>query len=194
MVLANAWSTTKPWSARRIAGAMSCCQDSFFEPSVFHPSQRPATLPGTPDERHPSRESPVDLPSAPTYMSRRAAAGATSRKSSAYDFPPTRATRKPPPPMFPAVGNATARAKAIATAASTALPPDASTSAPTLVASALSVTTMAPAERGDAAPCGYGQSGGKRGGAGPPASGGDGVAVDESAAAVTCFVCPAPAQ
>ena len=39
---------------------------------------------------------------------------------------------KPPPPMLPAVGWTTASAKAVATAASTAVPPAAMTSAPIL--------------------------------------------------------------
>jgi hypothetical protein len=41
----------------------------------------------------------------------------------------------------------------VATAASTALPPLASTSAPTFVASAASVTTIARADIGEGAPC-----------------------------------------
>src|SRR5437867_3756565 len=42
-----------------------------------------------------------------------------------------RITMKPPPPMFPAAGYVTASANAVATAASTALPPRRSTCAPT---------------------------------------------------------------
>jgi hypothetical protein len=38
---------------------------------------------------------------------------------------------KPPPPMFPAAGKVTVNAKAIATAASTALPPRLRTETPT---------------------------------------------------------------
>jgi hypothetical protein len=75
-------------------------------------------------------------------MLRVAAAGATSRKSSAYDFPPRRATRNPPPPTLPAMGKETARAKAVATAASTAFPPLARMSTPTLVAMAFALTTI----------------------------------------------------
>ena len=40
----------------------------------------------------------------------------------------------PPPPMFPAAGHVTARAKAVATAVSTALPPWLSTARPTSLA------------------------------------------------------------
>src|SRR5579883_2419394 len=84
-----------------------------------------------------------------------------------------RATMKPPPPMLPAEGNVTASANAVATAASTALPPDASTSAPTLLAIASSVDTMPRAERGVGAPCLYGQSAGKTGGGAGGAAGAD---------------------
>ena len=49
--------------------------------------------------------------------------------------------------MFPAVGCVTARAKAVATAASTALPPSRSTSAPTREATSLCDTTMPVFER-----------------------------------------------
>ena len=59
------------------------------------------------------------------YMSRVAARGATSRKSSTRSLPCfTSCTRaKPPPPMPEWYGPTTARVKAAATAASTALPP-----------------------------------------------------------------------
>jgi hypothetical protein len=50
---------------------------------------------------------------------------------------------KPPPPMFPACGRTTARAKPTATAASTALPPSRRISTPASVASWWMVTTMA---------------------------------------------------
>ena len=65
----------------------------------------------------PMRASLVDLPLESTYMSRLALVAAVSRKSSARASPATRATAKPPPPTLPAVGYATARAKAVATAA-----------------------------------------------------------------------------
>ena len=152
MPWSNAASTTKPRSARSMAGAMSSAQVLFFDPSVCHASHRPATLPGTPTERQPSRDSRVGLPSGPRYMSRVAAAGAVSRKSSAYGLPAMRATRKPPPPRLPASGNATAIAKAVATAASMALPPVASTSTPTFVPIELSVTTIPRAACVDGAP------------------------------------------
>ena len=43
-------------------------------------------------------------------------------------------TRKPPPPKFPAWGKVTAKAKEVATAASTALPPSRRIWAPTAAA------------------------------------------------------------
>jgi hypothetical protein len=48
---------------------------------------------------------------------------------------------KPPPPRLPALGKVTANANATAIAASTALPPAASTSAPTLAACGSGATT-----------------------------------------------------
>ena len=48
----------------------------------------------------------------------------------------------PPPPIFPAEGCTTARAKPVAMAASTAFPPARSTSAPTRLAMALTDATM----------------------------------------------------
>ncbi len=51
-------------------------------------------------------------------------------------------TIKPPPPKFPALGNTTAKAKPVATAASTAFPPFLSISAPTLLADCLCETTI----------------------------------------------------
>ena len=50
---------------------------------------------------------------------------------------------KPPPPMLPALGCVTASANPVATAASTALPPSASTDAPASQAGA-EVHTTAP--------------------------------------------------
>ena len=55
---------------------------------------------------------------------------------------PAGRARNPPPPMLPAVGWVTARAKAVATAASTALPPSHRTSAPTCEAMKFCETTM----------------------------------------------------
>src|SRR5690606_14534596 len=48
----------------------------------------------------------------------------------------------PPPPMFPAVGCVTARAKPVAIAASTALPPASRIRAPTSLASVFADTTI----------------------------------------------------
>src|SRR5207245_233808 len=50
--------------------------------------------------------------------------------------------RKPPPPMLPALGWVTARANAVATAASTALPPSHSASTPAWVARKFWLTTI----------------------------------------------------
>ena len=50
---------------------------------------------------------------------------------------------KPPPPRLPALGSLTARARPIATAASTALPPSRNTSTPIFVACRSAVTTIA---------------------------------------------------
>ena len=50
---------------------------------------------------------------------------------------------KPPPPRLPARGRVTASAKAVATAASTALPPCAMICAPIRLDSAFWLTTMA---------------------------------------------------
>ena len=55
----------------------------------------------------------------------------------------SRISAKPPPPMLPAKGCVTASANAVATAASTALPPDFSTATPTSVASGSCATTIA---------------------------------------------------
>jgi hypothetical protein len=49
---------------------------------------------------------------------------------------------KPPPPMLPALGRATASAKPMATAASTALPPDFRICRPMREASSCSLDTM----------------------------------------------------
>ena len=59
----------------------------------------------------------------------------------------SRIRMKPPPPMLPAAGSTTARAKAVATAASTALPPLFKISTPACDASSSSVTTIACAPR-----------------------------------------------
>jgi hypothetical protein len=58
----------------------------------------------------------------------------------------SQSTRNPPPPRLPAWGRVTARAKALATAASTALPPRRSTAAPTAAARASWAATMPPLE------------------------------------------------
>src|SRR6516162_3219787 len=58
-----------------------------------------------------------------------------------------RTSMKPPPPMFPAAGSTTASAKAVATAASTALPPFSRISTPAREASSSSVVTIPCAAR-----------------------------------------------
>src|SRR5215470_9577683 len=58
-----------------------------------------------------------------------------------------RTSMNPPPPMFPAAGSTTARANAVATAASTALPPFCKTSTPACEASSSSVATIPCAPR-----------------------------------------------
>ncbi len=83
MVSTKASSTGKPSLASLIAGAITCAQVSFIEPSLVYSSCRPATLPGMPAERIPECDDSIGLPSGPRYMSRLAAAGAVSRKSRA---------------------------------------------------------------------------------------------------------------
>ena len=82
-------------------------------------------------------------PALSVNMSGVARAGAFSRKSMVVVLPSgKRTTMKPPPPMLPAVGCVTARAKAVATAASMALPPARMTSKPTFEPISSCVTTM----------------------------------------------------
>ncbi len=69
----------------------------------------------------------------------------------------------PPPPILPALGSTAASAKAVATAASTALPPSRSTATPTSVASAWSATTMPCAPSAAGVSSGKGQPSGTRG-------------------------------
>ena len=146
---ANAASTAKPSRAIAMAGARRSFHGLL--PFAACSAQRPATLAGVPlDAFHPHARGRGRRPArrmGPTYMSRDAAAGAVSRKSSARSSAPKRTTANPPPPRLPAVGYATAIANAVATAASTALPPCWSTSSPIFVASAQSLVT---------APCGLG--------------------------------------
>ena len=85
---------------------MAGCTSSAhgFVPYFRCASKRPATDPGTPAARAPVRLRSVSWPVLSRYMSREAPPGAFSRKSRATFFPLIRATRNPPPPMFPAVG------------------------------------------------------------------------------------------
>ena len=83
------------------------------------------------------------MPAESVNISGVAAAGAFSRKSIVVARPSgRRITMNPPPPMFPAAGYVTASAKPVAIAASTALPPFASTSRPASLAMLLAETTM----------------------------------------------------
>ena len=98
----------------------------------------PLTVPGTPATFGPRRDSPseniVDV----------AAAGAVSRYSTQTGAAPGlgNTIMNPPPPMFPAGGYVTAKAKAVATAASTAFPPCRSILRPASLAGADTETTM----------------------------------------------------
>ena len=115
--------TTKPSRASAIAGSTRRCQGSL--PCSFQARCRPATVPGTPTARWlswwqlrvvlavASGTSSAWRPRAPSRGSRRRPARPR----------PAGSSRKPPPPMLPAVGWVTASANAVATAASTALPP-----------------------------------------------------------------------
>ena len=90
--------------------------------------------------------------------SRRAARGAVSRKSIASGRCPcaSREIQNPPPPMLPASGHVTARAKATATAASAALPPCSRISMPTRAAFSSAAATAPPVP---SAACGAGADG-----------------------------------
>src|ERR1035437_2606162 len=86
----------------------------------------------------------MTLPLASWYMVSEAWSGAFSRKSMKVVLPLwSRNSRKPPPPRLPAAGCTTARAKPVATAASTALPPARSVSRPASEARWWTLTTMA---------------------------------------------------
>src|SRR5205807_2650725 len=98
---------------------------------------RPRTVPGTPTTLCPYWSTPL------TNMSAVAAAGAVSRYSMTVGLPLGGwMSMNPPPPMLPATGYVTASAKATATAASTALPPDLRTDTPTSAAGGDAQTTM----------------------------------------------------
>src|SRR5690348_8987713 len=130
-----------PEEARPMAG---CSKSNHgLRPYFLLASSRPRTVPGTPAARQPTRLSLVTLPLASRYMSCDALRGAFSRKSINVVQPSTRRiSMKPPPPMLPAKGCVTARAKPTATAASTALPPDFRTATPTSAANGSWATTI----------------------------------------------------
>ena len=97
-----------------------------------------------PAARQPRRESRVGFPSLSRYISRDDFSGARSRKSINVVRPSAKRTSmKPPPPMLPAEGWVTARARPTATAASTALPPVCRIATPASVAWISRETTMA---------------------------------------------------
>ena len=99
---------------------------------------------GIPTARGPRSEGRSGSPAA-RYMSRVAAAGAVSRASRAKTSPSgVRISAKAPPPSPAEKGWVTATAKAVATAASTALPPAARIEAPAWAAREEELTTMPP--------------------------------------------------
>lgn len=124
-----------------MAGSINSAQ--LFCPNFLCAYSKPRTLPGTPEDRHPTMLSRVGLPLASRYMLRVAAPGAFSRKSMKAVRPSAmRMSMKPPPPILPAKGYVTAKVKPTATAASTALPPALRTATPTSVACGSCVTTI----------------------------------------------------
>ena len=124
-----------------MAGSINCGHGS--RPCSSHARNKPATVPGTPTARWLWWWTFGSY--TPSFMNivGDAPAGAISRKSYAVGSPLAgRNTRNPPPPMLPAVGCVTASAKAVAMAASTALPPRRRMSAPISDARPLADTTM----------------------------------------------------
>ena len=130
---ANAASTVKPSLARRIAGAISSAQVSFFEPSFSYASHRPGDAARARPTRGARARVAGRLAVGPeVHVVRRGRRRRLAEVERVARPPAERATRKPPPPRLPAPGKTTASANAVATAASTALPPAASTSTPDL--------------------------------------------------------------
>ena len=102
----------------------------------------PRTKPGVATASAPWSEASCGTPGR-TYRSRSAAAGAVSRASIAATSPSAlRISTKTPPPSPAEKGWATERAKAVATAASTALPPASSISSPARAASPCDATSI----------------------------------------------------
>src|SRR5215813_321706 len=139
----NAWyqSWTNPSRARRIAGASATA--SSIVPNRSRARQSPATEPGTATDRGPNTlascstfghgKSAVDTPPVTRYIDSWAAEGAAALKSTvSVSSSVARCTSiVPAPPIVLMNGSTTVIAKAVATAASIALPPRASTPAPT---------------------------------------------------------------
>jgi len=138
--------TTNPSRARRIAGATTLIHGR--RPYLRWSSCRPAGEPGTPAASGPTNEaSGRGSRLLSRYMSCEAAAGAVSRKSRVLTSRPKRRTANPPPPRLPACGWTTARASAVATAASAALPPARKISRPASVAAGAALDTAPPFPR-----------------------------------------------
>src|SRR6185436_12112229 len=98
---ASAYDTGNPFDASSTAGAMFSAH--FRLPYLDSAISKPRTVPGTPDDRHPSMLSRVSSPLASRYMLRDAFPGARSRKSMNVARPSAmRISMNPPPPMLPA--------------------------------------------------------------------------------------------
>src|ERR1700738_3533929 len=76
---ASAYDTGKPFDARSTAGVMFSAH--VRRPYLVTAISKPRTVPGTPDDRHPSTLSRVSSPFASRYMLRDDFSGARSRKS-----------------------------------------------------------------------------------------------------------------
>ena len=113
-------------------------------PNFLCASAMPRTVPGTPGARYPAAVSDsIDVAVRAEIHRRRGFArrrlAVVERGGGARSG--VRTIMKPPPPMLPAVGYVTAIANAVATAASTALPPMVRISAPMSDASPVAETT-----------------------------------------------------
>jgi len=117
-------------------------------PNFSHARYIPATDPGTPTDLMPVLLIPLTtFPSQSRYILSKAFEGAFSLKSIKEVSPvASLRSKNPPPPIFPADGCVTARAKETAIAASMAFPPFFSTVLPASVASEEEVETIAPLE------------------------------------------------
>src|SRR5262245_55713000 len=160
LAVVRAWyqSGTKPSRARAMVGA-STSRNSIV-PHRARASVRPATDPGTATERGPKAlRSPrtrgqakraVDIPSPSGNISALAASGAHPLKSRARASPlRVRWTNMvPDPPSVLMKGSTTVIANAVATAASTALPPAMRIVAPTSAPSGCSAVTIPRGARG----------------------------------------------